>query len=114
MSNEVTTKPTGDIMERVLLAGDLSRLAPQDRVNYYKAVCESVGLNPLTKPFDYLSLNGKLVLYANRACSEQLRKVNGVSIEKLERETTEGIYVVTAYAKDKTGRTDSSIGAVPI
>ena len=72
------------------------------------------GFNPLTRPFDYLHLSGKLVLYAKRDATDQLRKIHGVSIEKLERETVEGIYVVTAYARDAQGRVDSSIGAVPI
>lgn len=114
MSNEVATRPDGGIMERVLLAGDLARLQPGDRVKYYNAVCESVGLNPLTRPFEYISLNGKLTLYARKDATEQLRKLNGISVEKLEREITEGIYVVTSYGRDKTNRTDSSIGAVPI
>ena len=43
--------------------GDLSSLTPQQRSDYYLQVCQSCGLNPLTKPFDYLTLNGKLVLY---------------------------------------------------
>jgi hypothetical protein len=102
------------ILERVVVGGDLSGLNPQERMEYYRAICASVGLNPLTRPFDYLHLSGKLVLYAKRDATDQLRKIHGVSIERLERETVEGIYVVTAYARDAQGRVDSSIGAVPI
>lgn len=102
------------LMERVLLVGDLSKLSEKDRVMYYNSVCQSVGLNPLTRPFDYMNLNGKTVLYAKREATEQLRKIHGVSIEKLERATVEGCHIVTAYAKDKSGRMDSSTGAVNI
>ena len=102
------------IMERVLLAGDLSKLSNADRLYYYSHVCESVGLNPLTRPFDYLQLNGKLTLYAKRDATDQLRKIHGVSIAISSRETIEGVHVVTARAKDKTGREDESTGAVTI
>ena len=37
------------------------------RVTYYIKVCESLGLNPMTKPFDYTDAQrGKMVLYARR------------------------------------------------
>lgn len=102
------------IMERVLLAGDLSKLSGEDRLFYYTRVCESVGLNPLTRPFDYLQLNGKMVLYAKRDATDQLRKIHSVSITISDRQTIEGVHVVTARAKDKTGREDESTGAVTI
>jgi hypothetical protein len=46
-------------------AGGLPRR--RDECNkYYFSVCKSLGLNPLTRPFEYLTLNGKKVLYARR------------------------------------------------
>ena len=109
------TKPTIDasIVETVLVGGDLSKLSSTQRTSYYKAVCDSVGLNPLTKPFDYITLNGRLTLYARKDATDQLRAMHNVSIVKLERERLEGIYTVTAYAS-RDGRQDSSIGAVNI
>lgn len=101
-----------DLLERVVVKGDLSQLSSAERLTYYKAVCESVGLNPLTKPLDYLTLNGKLVLYANRSCTDQLRTLHGVSITKLERDKHTDVYIVTAYATDGKGRTDAATGAV--
>jgi hypothetical protein len=102
------------IMERVLLVGDLAKLTPSDRVLYYTAVCESVGLNPFTRPFDYIVLSGKLTLYAKRDATEQLRKIHGVSILELVKEMYDGIYVVTARARDRDGREDIGTGAVPL
>jgi hypothetical protein len=84
------------------------------RVAYYDATCRSLGLNPLTKPFEFLRLNGKLIMYARRDCSEQLRAIRGVSIAIVAREVVEDCYIVTARATDKAGRSDESIGAVPI
>lgn len=102
------------IIEQVVIQGDLSKLSPIERVTYYKKVCESMNLNPLTKPFDYILLNGKLTLYATKNCTEQLRKLNGVSIEGLDDKVVDDLYIVKAKARDKSGRLDESTGAVNI
>src|SRR5574338_278121 len=102
------------VIEQVVVQGDLSKLSPIERVTYYKKVCESMGLNPLTKPFDYILLSGKLTLYARKDCTEQLRKIHGVSIEDLQKQVIDDIYIVNAKARDKSGRTDESTGAVNI
>lgn len=101
-------------IEAALIQGDLSKLTPDQRLSYYKNVCESVGLNTLTKPFEYITLNGKLTLYAKRDATDQLRKVHGVSVTISAREKIDEIYVVTAKGKDKTGREDESTGAVNV
>src|SRR5687768_9377759 len=115
MVNEVATRNNAALtLEQVVIGGDLANLNPEQRVTYYNRTCESMGLNPLTRPFEYITLNGKLRLYARRDCTDQLRKIHGVSIEKVEHQEVSGVYVVTAYAKDKAGKIDSDIGAVPI
>lgn len=102
------------LQEKVLLGGDLSKLTTDERMSYYKNLCESLGLNPLTRPFEYLTLNGKMVLYARKDCTEQLRTSRKVSVTIVSREVVEGVYVVTARASETGGRCDESIGAVPI
>jgi hypothetical protein len=102
------------MLENVITKGDLKDLSPQDRVLYYKEVCESVGLNPLTKPFEYITLNGKQTLYALKGATDQLRHVHGVSVEITSRERIDDIYVVSVKARDKQGRQDASIGAVNV
>jgi hypothetical protein len=49
-------------VEDVLMRGDLSSLTQAQRLEYYNKVCASLGLNPLTRPFDFLTLNGKLTI----------------------------------------------------
>jgi len=101
-----------NVIESVVIGGDLSKLTPEQRVEYYQAVCRSIGLNPLTKPFDYISLNGKLTLYARKDAADQLRSLNNISIEP-PAITFEGEWIiVTVAARDKTGRADSDIGVV--
>jgi hypothetical protein len=103
-----------EVLEQVLIGGDLSGLTEAQRLAYYRAVCQSLGLNPLSKPFEYLWLNGKLRLYALRDCADQLRRLHGISIWITSRERLGDIYVVTARAKDRSGREDESIGAVAL
>lgn len=115
MSNAIAERNgSARALEQVMIQGDLSSLNDEQRVKYYLHVCDSIGLNPATRPLEYIKLNNRLVLYARKDCTEQLRKMHGVSIVGLHREVVEGVYVVTASAKDKDGRTDESIGAVPI
>jgi hypothetical protein len=101
-----------EIMEQVLAKGDLSNLTDAERNRYYTRVCESQGLNPLTRPLEYIVLEGKLTLYARKDCTDQLRKINGVSVEILSREFVDGLYIVHVRAKDKHGREDEDMGAV--
>ena len=101
-------------LENVLISGDLSKLSPSDRMDYYQAVCNSLGLNPLTKPFDYIQLNGRLQLYALKAATDQLRAKHQVSIVITNKEMVDNIYVVTAMATMPDGQTDTDDGAVSV
>lgn len=101
-------------IEQVLIKGDLATLTPEERIRYYNAVCKSLGLNPLTKPLAYITLSGKLTLYALKDATEQLRKLHGVSITEVTSQKVDDVFVVTAKAVDATGRTDAATGAVPI
>jgi hypothetical protein len=110
----ITKMPATGAVEKTLIQGDLSALNENERLGYYKNVCESLGLNPLTKPFDYIRLNQKLVLYAKRDATDQLRKIHDVSIQITAREKLEDLYIVTAKARNAKGREDESVGAVSI
>ena len=112
MNTELATLDNSDKILSVLVDGDLAKLTATERVNYYNAVCSSVGLNPLTKPFQFILLNGKLTMYALKGATDQLRAVNGVSIDPPKIERADGWITVTVTGVDKTGRRDSEIGVV--
>lgn len=120
MSNEVVLKEENKLeidfnpYELALVKGDLSKLSDVERASYVKNLCESLGLNMLTKPFEYIVLNGKLTLYANKSATDQLRQVRKVSITKTEVAQVGDIYMVTAYAATPDGRTDCDTGALNI
>ena len=119
MSNAIAktnseTRGGAALMEQVVIGGDLSKLSAADRLTYYRNVCEYVGLNPPTKPFDYLTLSGRMVLYARKDATDQLRNLRGVSVRIVSRERVEDVWIVTAEATTADGRTDASIGVVSI
>jgi len=114
MNNEIIKQPDYNMLEKVLLQGDLSRLTPQERVCHYKVVTNSLGINELTKPFEYIMLNNKLTLYATKNCTDQLRKLYNISIEIKQAEIKDGIFIVIAKATTPEGRSDEDIGAINI
>lgn len=114
MSTEIARTGTKDeAIEAAIVGGDLSKLTVPERVAYYLQTCKSMGLNPLTKPFDYVVLNGKLQFYANKNCAEQLRQNRKVNLESMSAELIEGVYVVTVKMSDG-GRSDMATGCVAL
>lgn len=120
MSTDLTTygangsTPSPEAIEALLIQGNLAALNPEQRVAYYKRVCESVGLNPLTQPLEYVTLSGKLRLYAKRDATDQLRKIHRVAVIIVDRRTENDVHTVTARATTPDGRTDESTGSVPV
>jgi len=111
MSSKALVAINNENIEKALIGGDLAPLSTEDRLQYYTKVCDSVGLNPLTKPFLYIKLNGKLQLYAAKDCTDQLRKIHNISIEITDTRIVEDIYLVTVVATErKSGRPDSDMG----
>ena len=114
MSNGIVDQAGAAMLERVVVGGDLSKLSSTERLLYYRQVCESIGLNPLTRPFQYITLNNRLTLYAGRDATDQLRKIHEVSITDLHTQRMDDLYVVVAKATDGKGRVDAATGAVSL
>lgn len=114
MSNLANVSDTNQIIRDIILTGNIGSLKPEHRADYVIALAKHVGVDPITRPFDLLTLQGKTVVYANKSCTDQLRVLHGVSIRIVSREQVGDIYVVTAEATDKHGRTDSDIGSLNV
>jgi hypothetical protein len=107
------------VVESLVLRGDLSGLGPRERANHYIAVCHGLGLNPASKPLDYLKLNGKEILYPNKGATDQL-----AAIHKVTREIIDGPKVMDlagtklVYAQCRAslpgGRFETSVATVPL
>jgi hypothetical protein len=102
-----------EVMSSLILRGDISGLNSEQRVQYVSALCERIGLDPLTQPFKILKLQGKEMLYADKGCGQQLCKIYNISTEVTKKEKVEDVYVVTVRAKLGDRFTDED-GAVTI
>lgn len=103
-------------LEKLVTAGDLSGLTPTQRVQYYRARCEAAGLDYRTQPFRYMTTDGKLSLYAEKSCTDQLGKIHGVTYRVVSKGVEAGTdcYVVEMEAKDAKGRLCPDLGVVSI
>lgn len=111
MSTDIALKEGA--LTKLILKGDLASLTEPEKITYYKSFCERLGLDWTTRPFAYLVLNGKTVLYCGKDGCEQLNKVHKVSSEIRGTERLEEIYIVTARAST-TDRFADSTGAVSV
>lgn len=117
MSNELATMPTQDMAElfnKLVLESDLSKLSNTELVQYYYAVCQRAGLDPLTKPFDILSLNGKKTLYATKTAAAQLTKNHGLTVTIVDKGNFGDTYYVQARVTKKDGSAIDDIGVVSV
>jgi len=103
-----------ETMSALVLTGDLTRLTNPQKADYYIYRCQQAELDPAAKPFDYLTLNGKQILYANAACAQQLTANRKLSHQITSRELTDGIYCVFCKVTGPDGRSTENMGAVPI
>lgn len=108
--NELAISP--ETMTKLALSGDVGGLNPTEKVQYYSALCQRVGLDPATQPFKLMKLQGKETFYLDRSGAQQLNRVHQISHAITSREFVNGCYVVTARASIGDRFTDS-LGAVP-
>src|SRR5262245_25097332 len=114
--NAVTTAEpvSAQTLEHVLGTGDISKLTVGQRVEFMARTCQSLGLNPLTRPFRFLALNGQIQMYATRDCTDQLRKIHKINLQVVDKQQDGDVYIVTVRAQTPDGRQDEDIGAVTL
>lgn len=111
-SKELMLSP--DIVHSLVINGDLSKLDPNQKVQYYTALCNRIGLDPITQPFKLIKLQGKEVVYCDRSGTAQLNKIHKISHQRTHSEKVEEVFVVYVKAMTPDGRFTESSGAVNI
>jgi len=115
MSNIVSAEEKNMLaVESALVRNDISKLSTSERITFIHSLCKSVGLNPLTKPIAIINLQGREVPYATKDCSEQLRKIHGVSTQIISKGLVGDMYEVHIKARDKHGKEDEDFAVIPI
>lgn len=107
-------------LAHVLGTGDLAQLTNEQRVGHYLRLCRSLGLNELSRPFDWIFFKEregdppKLALYPNQSCAAQLRRQHHLRVEITRREIVGELFVCEARATAPDGRTDTASKYVPL
>ena len=95
-------------LAHILATGDLSQLSNEQRVAHYLSLCRKLGLLAESRPFDWLQLDGKLVLYPNKSCTEQLRRQHQISVKIVRKEPVGDLFCVEVEGRTPSGRTDQA------
>jgi hypothetical protein len=114
VASRINESQAAELFHKLVINSDLSTMSPEQQVEYYKLVCNRVGLDPYQKPFDLIKLSGKLTLYANKTCTAQLTSLRNLKVSIVHREVVGDQYVVTARCETNSGGFSEDIGAVPI
>lgn len=99
-----------------LISGNLSTLSPQQKLEYYSTVCKSLGLNPLTKPFEFISWKGKVIMYLTKDGAAQLSNLHKLSLNIVSEieDKQNGLYKVIIRATMPSGRSAEDMGVLSI
>ena len=101
-------------MSSIVFKGDISGLTTEQKMEYFRSLCERLDIDPLTQPFQILRLQGKEVLYCTKAGTEQLSNKHKVSHEIRKTETLNDVYIVHVRASTSDGRFVDSSGVVSL
>ena len=104
-----------ELLAKIVQSGDLSFLSESDRLVYYFAYCRQLGLNPLSRPFDYIQDKGKIALYPNAQAASQLRDKRNVSTRILKEECLLNGEIYSVLVEARIGdRTEQATGKVSL
>lgn len=97
---------------------DTAAMSPKEKEAVLAGICHALGLNPLFSPVQFLTLNGKQVLYATRGATDQL-----AAKHRLNREIIDGPKMLDlggvkiGYCRVRVthpdGRTEESTATLP-
>lgn len=127
MSNLVKSQSTSiasknlseELLAKIVQSGNLAMLSESDRLIYYFNYCRQLGLNPLSRPFDYISEGEgdklKITLYPNTIAASQLRDSRNVSTKIVREEILLDGEVYSVLVEARMGdRTEQATGKVGI
>ena len=103
-----------ETLAAVLGSGDLAQLSARQRVEYLDALCKSVGLNPFTRPFEFISFQGKVTVYATASAFQQLAGIHRATLKVDQATRHQDGWEVWVTASFPDGRTVQDVGWVGI
>lgn len=117
--NEITKEQAEELMRDPT---NLGVLTVAQRNSFLWHYAEAIGVDPRTKPFDLIpGMNGRLIIYANRACSDQLRQKHKLNVEvvyagclRIGDEDRKDVYMIRVRISNPEGRSEEHFGCVGV
>jgi hypothetical protein len=119
-SQAIVTKNLDEtLLAKIVQSGNLAYLSESDRLVYYFSYCRQLKLNPLSRPFDYISEGEgdklKISLYPNTIAASQLRDSRNVSTRIVREEILLDGEVYSVLVEARMGdRTEEATGKVGV
>src|SRR4051794_16290833 len=107
-------------LAHVLGTGDLYQLTNEQRVAHYLNLCQSLGLNPLSRPFQWIEFKegentpAVLTLYFKPSGAAQLLRNHQISVYFPRKEIVGELFVCEAEGRAPNGRTGHATKYVPL
>jgi hypothetical protein len=107
-------------LAHVLGTGDLYQLTNAQRVAHYLNLCRSVGLSPLSRPYQWIAFKESedtpavLTLYFKPTAAAQALRNNHISVHFPRREIVGELFVVEAHGTAPDGREGVGTKYVPL
>jgi len=119
-TDDILTKEQAE--ELMMNPTNLGILTMAQRASFLWQYAEALGVDPKTKPFDLIpGQNGKLIIYANRACSDQLRQKHKLTIQELYSgplqvgdEIRKDVWITKVRVSSPDGRSEDHVGGVGV
>lgn len=95
--------------------GDLSKLTGEQRAALYRRTCDSLGINSLTRPFDWIEFydpetkGKKLTLYPRSACADQLAYQHRIRVRVVEEKIVGTLFKVVVEGTMPNGRSETNV-----
>ena len=100
------------LVEKAILDKNFSSVPQAERLQYCKELSKTFGINFMTGPFDFIKVQGKTKVHANKNCAEQLCAIHGISVDVLSQEMDKAFFIATAKAIAPDGRYTVEAGVV--
>ena len=106
---------TAAALTHYLGTGDLSRLTGPQKAALYTRTCESLGINSLTRPFEWIEFydpetkGKKLVMYPKSACADQIAYQHRIRVQVLEEKIVGSLFKVEMKGTMPNGRTETNV-----
>jgi len=99
----------------MLGTGDYSKLSDDQRAQLHLQMCTSLGVNPLTRPFEWIEFydpetrGKKLTLYPKSSLADQLSYVHRIRVRTVEEKMVGTLYKLVLEGTMPDGRSETNV-----